>query len=342
MDTILSFTDALSMSGESNRHLLLGNGFSRACRNDLFAYDALFNKARATLSQEAQQAFDVLRTSDFELVMRAIERAADLTSIYEPTNHHLQDDLTADRDMIREALAKTIAGNHPDRPNAIMEEEYRACRRFMSHFDSYYTLNYDLLLYWASRQNDVDELKLKYSDGFHHPESGKAEYVVWDMTDVAGQNAFYLHGGLHFFDAGHEVQKYTWVNSGVPLIDQIREALGMNKFPIYVAEGNSQSKRERVQHSAFLSRGYRSLAERSGSIFVYGVSFSPNDRHILRLIARNKARQVFVSVYGDPTSPENQELMNRAMQLESDREESTRQVPLTVRFFHAASAQVWG
>lgn len=338
----MSFSEALDSSGTAKKHLLLGNGFSRACRNDLFAYDALFAKARDNLSEEAQSAFEVLKTSNFELVMRAIERAVSLIGVYDPSNTKLPSALTLDHDKIRDTLAKTIAGNHPDRPNDISPEEYRSCRHFMSHFETFYTLNYDLLLYWASRQEDIDDLNINYNDGFHHPDSGKAEYVVWDMTDVRGQNAFYLHGGLHFFDAGSEVQKYTWANTRIPLVEQIRDALANNKFPIYVAEGSSESKRERVQHSAFLSRGYRSLAQLSGSIFVYGVSFSENDEHILRLIEQNNASNIFISVYGDPNSRENQALMARASQLAEGRAESSRRKPLQVRFFEASSAQVWG
>ena len=39
-------------------HLLLGNGFGRACRDDIFAYGALFDRADfRKCSAKAQQAF---------------------------------------------------------------------------------------------------------------------------------------------------------------------------------------------------------------------------------------------------------------------------------------------
>ena len=52
-----------------------------------------------------------------------------------------------------------------------------------------------------------------------------ASYVVWEPENSHGQNIHFLHGALHIFDAGSEIQKYTWNNTGVRLIEQIRNAL---------------------------------------------------------------------------------------------------------------------
>jgi hypothetical protein len=34
-----------AVRGSKPPHLLLGNGFSRACRDDIFSYDSLFDRA---------------------------------------------------------------------------------------------------------------------------------------------------------------------------------------------------------------------------------------------------------------------------------------------------------
>ncbi len=53
-----------------------------------------------------------------------------------------------------------------------------------------------------------------------------APYVEWQGEGAAhGQNIHYLHGALHLFDAGYQLQKYTWVNTGKALVDQANEAL---------------------------------------------------------------------------------------------------------------------
>lgn len=85
-----SFERALHRaSKEGNRpHLLLGNGFSRACRDDSFAYGALFDRADfQKCSPKAQQAFEALNTSDFEVVMRALRDTATLLKLYGGETH---------------------------------------------------------------------------------------------------------------------------------------------------------------------------------------------------------------------------------------------------------------
>ncbi len=342
MVDILTFDQALGKSSGAKRHVLLGNGFSRACRNDLFAYDALYTQASEKLSDQIRSAFDALGTTDFELVMRALLQASDLVKLYDPSDTSLDSRLQADAETLRDVLAAAIAGSHPARPNTISDEEYQACRMFLSHFDTYYSINYDLLLYWTLMHRDVDELELTCNDGFHQPEEGQQEYVVWDIADVGSQNVFYLHGALHVFDAGAEIHKYTWCNTGIPLVDQIRAELAKNHNPVYVAEGSSESKTERIQHSAFLSRGYRSLPSIGGSLFVFGLSLAPNDEHVLRLIEKGKMRKVFVSIFDDPATTENQRIIARALALSGGREDSRRRNPLEVQFFSAESAHVWG
>lgn len=344
MAKLLTFDEALKQSGGGKRHVLLGNGFSRACRNDLFAYDALFAQAKDKLSGSAKKAFHALKTTDFESVMRALKQAADLVQVYAPTNPRLAKKLAADADKLRDVLAQAIASSHPDRPNTIEDAEFAACRAFLSHFSNgnIYTLNYDLLLYWALMYNDVDNLTINCNDGFHQPEDGPEDYVVWEVGDVGSQNVFYLHGALHIFDAGAEVQKYTWCNTGVALVDQIRDALGENRYPIYVAEGTSESKMRRIQHSAFLSRGYRSLAKIGGSLFIYGHSLASNDEHALRLIERGTVKTVYVSIYGSPKTKDNQRIIARALAFAEARQHSGRRNRLDVAFFDAASAEAWG
>lgn len=46
MPNVLSFEQAIAHSPDKkNRKILLGNGFSRACKDDIFSYEALYKKA---------------------------------------------------------------------------------------------------------------------------------------------------------------------------------------------------------------------------------------------------------------------------------------------------------
>src|SRR5579871_1084661 len=295
---LLNFGDALRRAEEGRpKHVLLGNGFSRACRNNIFAYEALFSRADFTNMPLAQRAFQALSTTDFEKVMNALRMAALLVPVYAADNPQLAAIFNDEADALREVLASAIAQNHPDRPTDITNEQYAAARRFLNHFKNIYTLNYDLLLYWTIMQREVNQVLTLGDDGFRTPDAGEAEYVTWDVEKTDDQDVFYLHGALHLYDAGSELKKFTWINTGIRLIEQVREALAQNMFPLIVAEGSSQEKMARIQHSNYLGRGYRSFAKITGSLYVYGFAMSQNDEHWLRLIDRNrKLRKLFVGI----------------------------------------------
>jgi hypothetical protein len=335
----MTFEEALAATQEGKRHLLLGNGFSRACREDIFAYSALFDSANfETLSAAARQAFDALKTRDFETVMRTLRSASTLVRVYEPANDVLAVRLASDAEGLREVLVQAIAGNHPDRPHDIGPDKYKACRSFLAHFGDVYTLNYDLLLYWALMQEEL-EPAIHFDDGFRTPDAGPQEYVTWDVEKTDRQSVFYLHGALHIFDSGFEIQKYTWINTGVPLVEQIRGALEHGLFPVFVAEGDSASKVEKIRHSEFLFRPRRSFAKIGGTLFVYGHSMGASDEHILRLIEKNRVSRLYVSLHGSTDSGSNRQIITRSKRIAEARP-ATR--PLEVAYFDAASARVWG
>lgn len=341
MTEIIDFHKALELSVGGKRHLMLGNGFSRACRNDLFAYDALFKQAEGRLSDRVREAFEILNTHDFETIMRILNSAADVLPVY-TEDDSLISILREDVDALRDALARAIAGSHPERPHDVFPGEFAACRRFLTNFDKVYTLNYDLLLYWALMQTEVDTTKVKCDDGFRHPDDGEHDYVIWDAADSTQQNIFYVHGALHIFDAGPELQKYTWSNTGIALVDQIRASLAQNKYPIYVSEGTSEEKMNRIMHSAYLSRALRSMVQIQGSLFVYGHSLADSDNHILRLIERGKISKLFVSLYGSIDSADNKRIIKRANIMSNERIRTNARKKLTVFFYDAQTAEVWG
>jgi hypothetical protein len=339
---IKTFDEALAATDPKKRHVLLGNGFSRACRDDIFAYDALFDRADFTaLSSEVRTAFDVLGTRDFEFVMRALRSGAELVALYAGSSGAAASNMRSDADELRTLLARTIAGNHPDRPSDIPNSRYLACRAFLRNFAHIYTLNYDLLLYWALMQSDLGDAPLRCDDGFRQPEEGPAPYVTWEVQKTDQQNIHYIHGALHIFDAGHELQKYTWVNTQTALINQIRDALSAEKYPVFVAEGEWKAKLDRIQHSGFLNRAYRSFGKIGNALFIFGHSMAEHDDHVLKLIETGKVSTLWVGLFGDPDSASNQSIRVRADRIATARA-MRKGKSLTVHFYDALSAKPWG
>lgn len=341
---MLSFADAIKASAHySKRHLLLGNGFSIACRPDIFRYEELFEQADfSALPDSAKSTFSVLHTTDFERVIKALRDSASVSSLYGVKNEQIVA-MRRHADALKELLVQTIAESHPSLPGDIADDEYTACQRFLSNFSTTYTLNYDLLLYWTHMHHE-SRAEVKSDDGFRTSQSDiesgiESDYVVWESGQSHDQNMWFLHGALHVFDSGTEIQKYTWNRTGIRLIEQIREALSRDLFPLFVAEGSSTEKLERIRHSDYLAKAYRSFQEIQHCLFIYGHSLAANDEHYLRIIEHGKLSHIFVGLYGDPTSAVNRGIIERAEAMCLARR---RKRELRVDFYDSESARVWG
>ncbi|HEU4819494.1 DUF4917 family protein, partial [Janthinobacterium sp.] len=80
----MTFEDALNDSRNcKKRHLLLGNGFSIACRPGIFIYKRLFEQADfRQLSATVKQTFEALGTQDFERVIKALRDSRIIAATY--------------------------------------------------------------------------------------------------------------------------------------------------------------------------------------------------------------------------------------------------------------------
>ena len=343
MVEILTFEQALDCANQkpSNKHLLLGNGFSIACRSDIFLYGRLFERANFDKnSPKIPEVFQTLDTTDFEKVIQALRNLSNLIPLYIDNQENIVQQIRSEAEEVKEILVQTIASSHPERPSDIANDEYASCRQFLSNFNKIYTLNYDLLLYWTIMQEEIEPSLNKLDDAFRASrDNPEAEYVTFEPDQGNNQTIIYLHGALHLFDAGYELQKYTWINTGVALIDQIRFALDNNLFPLFVAEGNSQDKLNKIGHNAYLARAYRSFSQIGGVLFIYGHSLAENDDHIINLIKRGKTSHLFISIYGDQHKTSNQDIIKKALWIKEIRDQGKNQ--LQVHFYDAESARVW-
>jgi len=314
-------------------------GACGACWVIKFAYAKLYEQANfSAISSTAKNAFEALGTQDFEKAIKALRDTSKIVASYGGPQL-LSTACDSDADALREILVQTIASSHPSWPGELSNEEYKACRDLIAHFDFIYTLNYDLLLYWAQLHRPDGE-RPSCDDGFRTPEgNSEVSYVAWEPGNSRKQTMWFLHGALHIFDTGLEVQKYTWSKTGVRLIDQIRDALSRNYFPLFVSEGTRNEKYERIRHSDYLAKAYRSFSSIQGALFVYGHSLAENDDHYLQCIRRGKVPHLYIALYGDPSSGGNTYIMRRAQQLANNLRSSN---PLDITYFDAVSAKVWG
>lgn len=355
MEKLLTFQEALRDSERfKKRNLLLGNGFSIACKRDIFQYKSLLEQADFSAVPEVAEVFKTINTTDFEVVIRSLENSAQIIPIYFG-GHGIAEKIQNHSQAVKTLLVETVAGNHPPNPNAIEETQFYACRKFLSYFlnklndGRVYTLNYDLLLYWALMHDDhpFDEnlVELNTNDGFGEDEDADdPDYVIWKAEENSNyQRIHYVHGALHLFDRGVDLRKFTWNRVGSPLIDQTRSAMDDDMYPLFVAEGTSDQKLTKIRHSAYLEHSFKSFSGvvnvKTQTLFIHGHSLAENDAHILKKIGRGKIPTVYISLYGLPDSPANKQIIAAAEDLADMRDPRN---PLDIKYYDAESAKVWG
>jgi hypothetical protein len=161
-----------------------------------------------------------------------------------------------------------------------------------------------------------------------------------------------MHGGLHLYDANTEIRKFCWRRTGIRLKEQILTAINDGMYPLFVAEGKHSEKFTKINHNSYLTRCYRSFQAKGGVLFIFGLGLKENDDHICEAIIEGKYKVIFVSLYGDINSKENNEIKarlehiaNAREQRESKKERNSRRYiakKLDIFTFQAGTAKVWG
>jgi Domain of unknown function (DUF4917) len=272
----ITMDQALLQSGPvETRSIVLGNGFSIAQTQGQLSYTNLLEQSNLPATSPIRTLFTTLDTVDFEEVVEALEHAAKVEGAYNDATRRAL--FEADAQVLRESLIHAIRAVHPANITAIPDAQFVACYDFLRNFTTYYTLNYDLLLYWANLKNDTN----LFTDGFGL-ESAVNGFRAFNPKGHC--NVYNLHGGLHLFprrDGGTGKR----IASGEHLLDSITDVIeNAHLLPTFVAEGTSTKKMSKINSNAYLNHCYRNLKEKGGSIFVFGHAASPNDHHIYEAI----------------------------------------------------------
>lgn len=324
---VITYSDAIrSVPPDHSTSILLANGFSQAWNYEIFNYKYLLQAADfGNRAPQIQELFRQLKTHDFEKVMKRLVSTQLVLEIY-GADQELIEVVKKDQEILKSALISAISNTHPPLPSHVTDAQYTTVRKLLSRFDQIFTLNYDLLLYWSKNKNDLPPEKYSTDDGFR----GFPTYWQGHGTN---QEVHFLHGGLHIYDTMHGVRKHKCTEEGIPIIDQVRENLEQGKFPLFVAEPTHEKKRARIEHNPYLNYCLQKLRTLRGTLFIYGHSIADNDSHIFEEIKKSQVNKVFISIYGDTYSHENQATIMRAR---------NKLFGMHVDFFQAETTPVWG
>ncbi|ELJ8527736.1 DUF4917 family protein [Vibrio cholerae] len=324
---MIKFAQALDQTDRSARHILLGNGFSQSWNHETFNYKYLFEKANFGVRDAViKSIFQKFETYDFETVMFKMLASADVLESYrgDPT---LIEQIRTDTEILKESLIQVITDCHPTLPSRVSDEEYEMARHFLYEFKKIFTLNYDLLMYWARNKSDIEPEAFKTDDGFRWPETWSA------YREDVHQQVFFLHGALHLYDNGVSIKKHAYdEDAEVSIVSQVRMNLRNNKFPLFVSEPTHFKKSEKIKHNPYLDYCFRQLKQLNGDMFIFGHSFDESDKHIFDELKNSSVNRFYVSIYGNENSEHNLRTIANAR---------TFLAPKDVVFFSAESTPIW-
>lgn len=322
-----SYKDAIDQLTDIEKpSILIANGFSQAWDASIFNYSNILNAASfGKRDKEIKGLFDLSETYDFETIMNQLVSAQIVLESYggDPALIQLIKD---DQEVLKEALVTAIAKTHPSVPYQVTDSQYVTVRNFLSTFKNIFSLNYDLLLYWAINKFDLEPNSYRVDDGFRWPTS-------WQATDTK-QNLFFLHGGLHIYDDGMIIRKHSYSDDGFTIIDQVRSNLNNQKFPLFVSEPTNSKKKSKIERNPYLNMAFSKLGELKGTLFIHGHSMDENDKHIFDKITASGVNKVYISIFGNEFSDANKKSKANALAYIQTQN-------ISVDFYQAETAPVW-
>lgn len=343
MTLIKSFNECITIAGSGKKHLMLGNGFSIALFPHIFNYKRL---AENIESERIKLLFEAINTHDFEFVMRRLLETEEIVKHYDSSDK-VRNHIHSDIEELKRTLIQVISKCHPPKPSDITDNQYFSCRKFLLNFGlgNIYTFNYDLILYWVLMHfHENTELKLPCDDGFRYPYSDEfvpeedRDYSLhWEIGRERGQSIYYIHGAMHIFSDGSDIEKLSYKNLGVPLADQVKQAIDQDRFPVFISEGSTEHKLARIKRNGYLSRTFSSLKSITGNLFIFGHSIRDEDDHVFDFINQNNRNlKIFIGLYGNPDVPHNKAIINK---VEKWRNTYRSKV---FEFYDSTSVDVWG
>jgi len=345
---IENYADCLAELKGKNRKLslLMGNGFSMAYDHEIFSYNALQIFIVELNDPILDKLFEVVKSKNLEVIMQQLHVLSQLLDVFSNSNDELKTKIIAADTALRQGLIDAVKALHPEHVFKIPENKIATCYKFLEPFltgtGNIFTTNYDILLYWVLMRSGYHN----HNDGFGYelenpeePDPDKhihSTVLTWGCFNGGKQNLHYLHGALHLFDNGINIEKETY-NEGKYLLEYIEERMDNNEYPVFVTAGDGDEKLSQIMHNQYLQYCYQNLCSIQGSLIAFGFNFGPYDEHIIKAINQaahhgRKSGDKLFSVYIGVYSEEDVKHVNSI----------AGKFRCKVRMFDAKTASVWG
>ncbi len=277
--------------------ILIGNGASIAFWDE-FGYDSIFERAKAQrlehhLDDDDEDIFDAFNTTNFEQVLAALKTSRTVVGVLGRDT----DFIKARYDSIQSALFDAIHSVHvPWGTTLTFEKKLRAIRDELVQYRWVYSLNYDLILYWAvtSRRRGSGIVDFFWRSDLSFDPSD-VEPLEWasDWTRIV-----WLHGGIHLrrHINGTVYKERASPETASNLLEKFKSSYTGQTTPLLVSEGTAEDKYRAITRSSYLEFGLRSLAGHEGGLVVFGSSLRSEDQHLVRAINEQPVADIAFSL----------------------------------------------
>ncbi len=312
---IEKYSDCLEYLTKSKRdlNLLMGNGFSMAYDSQIFSYNVLQNFLENLSDPLLTSLFEIVETKNLEIIMRQLGLLSRMLEVFSEDDE-LKEKIEHADTLLKKGLIDAVKKLHPEHVFAIPEKKMQKCYEFLAPYLSetgnLFTTNYDILLYWVLMRSECS-INI---DGFGRERENDDEYVPGDELiyseliwgpNSEDQNIHYVHGALHLFDNGIDIEKESY-DSSQYLLQNIEERMEKMEYPVFVTGGDGNNKLSQIMHNKYLTFCYEKLSSITGSLVIFGFNFGPYDEHIIDAInsaalhgrkATNKLHSIYIGVF---------------------------------------------
>ncbi len=127
-------------------------------------------------------------------------------------------------------------------------------------------------------------------DGF----SRKEKYLyTFDASNQ--QNLYFLHGAFHIVERNNTIQRITRTEKSTFQERVAQEVYTGWQKMVIVFSGTSEEKKNQIQNSTYLEKGFDVLPTLSGDLTIFGSSLDKNDNHIFEQINKSAVETIYLS-----------------------------------------------
>jgi len=310
-----NYNDILGELRKKNRNLnlLMGNGFSISYDHKIFSYNALQGFIDKLNDPVLDKLFKIVRSKNLEVIMQQLRVLSELLDAFEDDGKLKTNVLLAD-EKLRKGLIDAVQSLHPEHVFTVPDKQIQACSKFLMPYlepqGNIFTTNYDILLYWVLMRSGCKNA----IDGFGHerenpeetdPDEFEYSSVLTWGPNIGKQNVHYLHGALHLFDSGINIEKEAYDGNGY-ILEHIEERMEREEYPVFVTAGDGNDKLSQISHNKYLDYCYEKLKTVNGSLVTFGFNFGEYDNHLIEAIneaahygkkSGNKLFSIYIGVF---------------------------------------------